>query len=126
MFNNIFRKYDFDKLYVGVVTVYRNKYRKPCCVKVDVPPELDKVSYVTILFRLNCNSFMQIDNEQCCFYFGENYDEYSNFPVVNNLMSLKDYYKYYKGKDNMVIKPIVGKIKRKRIIDDVKKKVMVI
>ena len=105
MFNNIFRKYDFDNLYIGVVTVYRNKNKKPSCVKVDVPPELEKVSYVTILSKLNKGAYLQIDNDQCCFYFGQKYMDYSNFPVVSNLISLRDYYKYYQNKKNFVVKP---------------------
>lgn len=72
MFNNIFRKYDFDNLYIGVVTVYQNKNRKPSCVKVDVPPDVKKVSYVTMLNKLNNNAYLQIDNNQYCFYFGKN------------------------------------------------------
>ena len=95
MFNNIFRKYDFDNLYIGVVTVYRNKNKKPSCVKVDVPPDEEKVSYVTILFKLNDGAYLEIDNDQCCFYFGQKYKSYSNFPIVSNLISLRDYYEYY-------------------------------
>ena len=126
MFNNIFRKYDFDNLYIGVVTVYRNKNKKPSCVKVDVPPDLEKVSYVTILNKLNDNAFLQIDNDQCCFYFGQKYMDYSNFPVVSNLISLRDYYKYYQNKKNFVVKPNIGRFRQKRIIEDVKEKAMVI
>ena len=126
MFNNIFRKYDFDNLYIGVVTVYRNKNKKPSCVKVDVPPDLEKVSYVTILNKLNDNAFLQIDIDQCCFYFGQNYKEYSNFPVVSNLITLRDYYRYYEGKDSFIIKPNIGKFNRKRILKKVNEKAMVI
>lgn len=126
MFNNIFRKYDFDNLYIGVVTVYRNKNKKPSCVKVDVPPDVEKVSYITILNRLNDNAYLQIDNDQCCFYFGQNYKEYSNFPVVGNLISLKDYYIHYQGKSNFIIKPTINRFNKKRIIKDVNEKVMVI
>mgnify|MGYP003289374389 CR=1 FL=1 len=126
MFNNIFRKYDFDNLYIGVVTVYRNKNKKPSCVKVDVPPDLEKVSYVTILSKLNNGAYLQIDNDQCCFYFGQKYMDYSNFPVVSNLISLRDYYKYYQNKKNFVVKPNIGRFRQKRIIEDVKEKAMVI
>lgn len=126
MFNNIFRKYDFDNLYIGVVTVYRNKNKKPSCVKVDVPPDLEKVSYVTILSKLNNGAYLQIDNDQCCFYFGHKYMDYSNFPVVSNLISLRDYYKYYQNKKNFVVKPNIGRFRQKRIIEDVKEKAMVI
>lgn len=126
MFNNIFRKYDFDNLYIGVVTVYRNKNKKPSCVKVDVPPDLEKVSYVTILNKLNDNAFLQIDNDQCCFYFAQNYKEYSNFPVVSNLITLRDYYRYYEGKDSFIIKPNIGRFNRKRILKKVNEKAMVI
>lgn len=126
MFNNIFRKYDFDNLYIGVVTVYRNKNKKPSCVKVDVPPDLEKVSYVTILSKLNNGAYLQIDNNQCCFYFGQKYMDYSNFPVVSNLISLRDYYKYYQNKKNFVVKPNIGRFRQKRIIEDVKEKAMVI
>lgn len=126
MFNNIFRKYDFDNLYIGVVTVYRNKNKKPSCVKVDVPPDLEKVSYVTILNKLNDNAFLQIDNDQCCFYFGQNYKEYSNFPVVSNLITLRDYYRYYEGKDSFIIKPNIDRFNRKRILKNVNEKAMVI
>ena len=49
MFNNIFRKYDFDNLYISVVTVYQNKNKKPSFVKLNVPPDFDKCFYVTIL-----------------------------------------------------------------------------
>ena len=126
MFNNIFRKYDFDNLYIGVVTIYRNKNKKPSCVKVDVPPDLEKVSYVTILSKLNNGAYLQIDNDQCCFYFGQKYMDYSNFPVVSNLISLRDYYKYYQNKKNFVVKPNIGRFRQKRIIEDVKEKAMVI
>lgn len=126
MFNNIFRKYDFDNLYIGVVTVYRNKNKKPSCVKVDVPPDLEKVSYVTILSKLNNGAYLQIDNDQCCFYFGQKYIDYSNFPVVSNLITLRDYYKYYQNKKNFVVKPNIGRFRQKRIIEDVKEKAMVI
>ena len=126
MFNNIFRKYDFDNLYIGVVTVYRNKNKKPSCVKVDVPPDLEKVSYVTILNKLNDNAFLQIDNDQCCFYFGQNYKEYSNFPVVSNLITLRYYYRYFEVKDSFIIKPNIGRFNRKRILKKVNEKAMVI
>lgn len=126
MFNNIFRKYDFDNLYIGVVTVYRNKNKKPSCVKVDVPPELEKVSYVTILNKINGDAFLQIDNDQCCFYFGQNYNEYSNFPIVSNLMSLRDYYKYYENKKSFIIEPYMNRFNRKRILKNVNEKAMVI
>ena len=126
MFNNIFRKYDFDNLYIGVVTVYRNKNKKPSCVKVDVPPDLEKVSYVTILNKLNDNAFLQIDNDQCCFYFGQNYKEYSNFPIVSNLITLREYYEYYRNKSNFIIKPSINRFKQKKIIKEVKEKAMVI
>ena len=126
MFNNIFRKYDFDNLYIGVVTVYQNKNKKPSCVKVDVPPGVEKVSYVTILFKLNDNAFLQIDNDQCCFYFGRNYKEYSNFPVVTNLITLRDYYKFYENKDNFFIKPLLNRFSKKRILKNVNEKVLVI
>lgn len=126
MFNNIFRKYDFDNLYIGVVTVYRNKNKKPSCVKVDVPPDLEKVSYVTILSKLNNGAYLQIDNDQCCFYFGQKYIDYSNFPVVSNLITLREYYEYYQNKKNFVVKPNIGRFRQKRIIEDVKEKAMVI
>lgn len=126
MFNNIFRKYDFDNLYIGVVTVYRNKNKKPSCVKVDVPPDLEKVSYVTILSKLNNGAYLQIDNDQCCFYFGQKYMDYSNFPVVSNLITLREYYEYYQNKKNFVVKPNIGRFRQKRIIEDVKEKAMVI
>lgn len=126
MFNNIFRKYDFDNLYIGVVTVYRNKNKKPSCVKVDVPPELEKVSYVTILNKLNDNAYLQIDNDQCCFYFGQNYKEYSNFPVVSNLLSLTDYYKHYENRSEFIIKPRINRFTSKRILKKVNEKEMVI
>ena len=126
MFNNIFRKYDFDNLYIGFVTVYRNKNKKPSCVKVDVPPNLEKVSYVTILNKLNNDAYLQIDNGQCCFYFGQNYREYSNFPVVSSLISLKDYYKYYENKEKFFIKPVITRFNKKRILKNVNEKAMVI
>lgn len=126
MFNNIFRKYDFDNLYIGVVTVYRNKNKKPSCVKVDVPPALEKVSYVTILNKLNDNAFLQIDNDQCCFYLGQNYKEYSNFPVVSNLITLRNYYRYYENKESFIIEPYITRFNRKRILKKVNEKAMVI
>ena len=126
MFNNIFRKYDFDNLYIGVVTVYRNKNKKPSCVKVDVPPDLEKVSYVTILNKLNDNAYLQIDNDQCCFYFGKNYKEYSNFPVVSNLITLRQYYEIYQNKKKFIIEPRMNRFNRKRILKNVNEKAMVI
>ena len=52
--------------------------------------------------------------------------DYSNFPVVSNLISLRDYYKYYQNKKNFVVKPNIGRFRQKRIIEDVKEKAMVI
>lgn len=70
MFNNIFRKYEFDNLYISFVTMYRNKNKKPSYIKIDILPELKKVSYVTILNKLKDNLYLIIDNDQCCFYLG--------------------------------------------------------
>lgn len=126
MFNNIFRKYDFDNLYIGVVTIYRNKNKKPSCVKVDVPPSVEKVSYVTILSKLSNDAYLQIDNEQCCFYFGNKYKDYSNFPVVTNLISLRNYYEHYHGKKEFLVYPWMNKRTREKIIDEVSKKAMVV
>lgn len=126
MFNNIFRKYDFDNLYIGVVTVYRNKNKKPSCVKVDVPPNLEKVSYVTILNKLNDGTFLQIDNKQCCFYYEGIYKEYSNFPVVSNLITLRQYYEIYRKKENFIIEPRMNRFNRSKILKEVNEKAMVI
>lgn len=125
MFNNIFRKYNFDNLYIGTVTVYKNKGLKPSCVKVIVPPDKDSISYITIFNKLSDNAYLQIDNEQCCFYHGE-YVSYSNFPVVENLMSLREYYKNYYKKEDFLFEPIMSNFTRNRIINNATKKVMVI
>lgn len=126
MFDNIFRKYDLDNLYIGVVTVYEPRTVRPSCVKVDVPPGVGKISYVTILNKLSNEAYIQISNQQSCFYYGENYNEYSNFPVVKSLMSLRDYYKKYRGRDINIVKPLLTKNKRRKILEHVQKKVMVI
>lgn len=126
MFNNIFRKYDFDNLYIGIVTVYRSKSKKPSCVKVDVPPELEKVSYITILNRLDDRTFLQIDNCQYCFYYGEFVKEFSNYPVVTNIMTLGCYYEKYQNKKDFFIKPFMNKSNREKIIKDVTERAMVI
>lgn len=126
MFNNIFGKYEFDDLYIGVVTVYRNKNRKPDCVKVEVPPELDKVSYVTIVARRSGINYYQIDNEQPCFYYDNQYMEYSNFPVLSNVMTLREFYEKYYNKTDFVFKPRINGFAMKKIIKDASEKAMVI
>lgn len=49
MYFNMFRKYDFDNLYIGIVTVYQNKNKKPWYIMLDVPLMVKNISYVTIL-----------------------------------------------------------------------------
>lgn len=126
MFNNIFRKYEFDDLYIGVVTVYRNKNKKPSFVKVEVPPGIEKVSYVTIIARRSGNNYYQIDNEQPCFYYDNQYKEYSNFPVLTNVMSLREFYEKYYNKTEFVFEPRINVFMRKRIIEDATERKMVI
>lgn len=125
MFQNIFRKYDFQNLYVGVVTVYKSKGRKPSCVKVEVPPGKEQITYVTILNRIDRDTYLQIDNQQYCFY-SQDTASFSNYPVIHTLMPLSLYYEKYYGKDSFFVQPLMTKRQQNKIIKHVSEKVMVI
>lgn len=116
MFNNIFSKYNYDNLYLGVVTIYRSKYIKPNCLKVEVPEAKEKISYLTILNKVDNKTYLQIDNEQFCFV--NDSKNYSNYPIVGTVIPLKKYCEKSYGLKSKFFSIFFNKKLGEKIIND--------
>lgn len=127
MYKNIFKRYNTDELYVGLVTVYQTKTKRPDFVKVEVPEGQEKIQYITILKKekYSDNVYTQIDNNQLCFESIEN-KKFSNFPITNNLIPLKKFYKNYFHKELKRKKYFLYKKRGLKIIEKAQKERTVI
>ena len=123
--SNIFRL-SFDNLYIGVVTISKNQFVNCPAIDSSVFDEKDYIQYLAILEKCG-DGFYQIDNNILCIQT-DRYDEVSGFPKVTNPIKLSRFYKACYGDKRFpfIFSHLMIKSTRDRVIQDAKKKVLVI